>query len=212
MDALGIWGGDWRSRAAHRTEWPFPPWALRREPERVFGEPLQQCRHVSRWDKPQELGGERPNHIRLELVPSFSHVFTYYLSTYQFLRYIDILLHRYISASFLHLFYIFLFQTPAVNVNHWLHPNLPKPIEVQTHPLRGLTSEAADVSWQLLGWMADLLSVIGMVPSLKLTVRTWKWMVGILVSFWDGLFSGAMLNFREGKITMKNGPPSGHQT
>ena len=31
------------------------------------------------------------------------------------------------------------------------------------------------------------------VPSLKLTVRTWKWMVGILVSFWEGLFSGAML-------------------
>ncbi len=120
MDALGIWGGDWRSRAAHRTEWPFPPWALRREPERVFGEPLQQCRHVSRWDKPQELGGERPNHIRLELVPSFSHVFTYYLSTYQFLRYIDIFIHRYISASFLHLFYFFLFQT-AVNVNHWFH-------------------------------------------------------------------------------------------
>ena len=29
------------------------------------------------------------------------------------------------------------------------------------------------------------------VPSLKLTVRTWKWMIGILVSFWDCLFSGA---------------------
>ena len=24
---------------------------------------------------------------------------------------------------------------------------------------------------------------------------TWKWMVGKLLSFWDGLFSGAMLNF-----------------
>ena len=31
------------------------------------------------------------------------------------------------------------------------------------------------------------------IPSLKLTVRTWKWMVGILVAFWNGLFSGAML-------------------
>ena len=31
------------------------------------------------------------------------------------------------------------------------------------------------------------------LPSLKLTARTWKWMVGIPVSFWDGLFSGAML-------------------
>ena len=31
------------------------------------------------------------------------------------------------------------------------------------------------------------------LPSLKLTVRPWKWMVGILLSFWEGLFSGAML-------------------
>ena len=31
------------------------------------------------------------------------------------------------------------------------------------------------------------------IPSLKLTACPWKWMVGILVSFWDGLFSGAML-------------------
>ena len=31
------------------------------------------------------------------------------------------------------------------------------------------------------------------VPSLKLTVRPWKWMVGILLSYWGGLFSGAML-------------------
>ena len=31
------------------------------------------------------------------------------------------------------------------------------------------------------------------LSSLKLTVRTWKWMVGICVSFWNGLFSEAML-------------------
>ncbi len=31
------------------------------------------------------------------------------------------------------------------------------------------------------------------LPSLKLTVRTRKWMVGIRISFWDGPFSGAML-------------------
>ena len=31
------------------------------------------------------------------------------------------------------------------------------------------------------------------IPSLKLTARTWKLMVGILVSLWDALFSGAML-------------------
>ncbi len=33
----------------------------------------------------------------------------------------------------------------------------------------------------------------GWIHSLKLTARPWKWMVGILVSYWDGLFSGAML-------------------
>ena len=31
------------------------------------------------------------------------------------------------------------------------------------------------------------------LPSLKLRVRTKKWMVGILVSFWKDLFSGGML-------------------
>ncbi len=30
------------------------------------------------------------------------------------------------------------------------------------------------------------------IPSLKLTDRSWKWMVGRLLSFWDGNFSGAM--------------------
>ena len=29
------------------------------------------------------------------------------------------------------------------------------------------------------------------LPSLKLTVRPWQWMVGILVSFWEALVSGA---------------------
>ena len=38
-----------------------------------------------------------------------------------------------------------------------------------------------------------MIRLLGELPSLKLTVRTRKWMVGILVSFWDGLFSGAML-------------------
>ena len=31
------------------------------------------------------------------------------------------------------------------------------------------------------------------IPSLKLTVRTRKWMVGRLISFWETVFSGAML-------------------
>ena len=47
------------------------------------------------------------------------------------------------------------------------------------------------------------------LPSPKLTACTWKWMVGILVSFWDGLFSGAFaVSFREGtpwKISILNG-------
>ena len=31
------------------------------------------------------------------------------------------------------------------------------------------------------------------LPSLKLTVRPWKWMVGRWISFWEGSFSGAVL-------------------
>ena len=31
-----------------------------------------------------------------------------------------------------------------------------------------------------------------LIPSLKLTARTWKWMVGRLLSIWEGPFSGAM--------------------
>ena len=36
------------------------------------------------------------------------------------------------------------------------------------------------------------------LPSLKLTVRPDKWMVGILFSYWGGLFSGVTVSFREG--------------
>ena len=46
-------------------------------------------------------------------------------------------------------------------------------------------------------WFGMVISDSGL-PSLKLTARTWKWMVGILLSYWDGLFSGATLySFRE---------------
>ena len=49
--------------------------------------------------------------------------------------------------------------------------------------------------WHLLhidaGWSKDIC--VTLLPSLKPENGTWKWMVGILVSFWDGLFSGAML-------------------
>lgn len=90
--------------------------------------------------------------------PSFSHVFTYYLSTCQFLRDIQISIHNiyiyiYIFQHHFHRSYIYiyrvLFQTLAVNVNHFSAIQTPEMSEVQTHPLRGLTPEAADVSWQL---------------------------------------------------------------
>ena len=54
---------------------------------------------------------------------------------------------------------------------------------------RWLTLPALWVSATFSGAFAVKLQEC--IPSLKLTVRTWKWMVGILVSFWDGLFSGA---------------------
>ena len=37
-----------------------------------------------------------------------------------------------------------------------------------------------------------ILNFGGLLLSWKLTVRAWKWMVGILFSFCDGIFSGAM--------------------
>ena len=48
-----------------------------------------------------------------------------------------------------------------------------------SYPRKSVNLSFLDVSWYL--------------PSLKLTVRTCKWMVGILLSFWDSLFSGTML-------------------
>ena len=53
-------------------------------------------------------------------------------------------------------------------------------------------SSAGDVpgpkdSWLSIGWVFEV------VPSLKLTARTWKWWFPIGISFSRGLFSGAML-------------------
>ena len=36
--------------------------------------------------------------------------------------------------------------------------------------------------------------------------RPWKWMVGRWISFWDGLFSGAMFRFREGNRGINKHP------
>ena len=53
---------------------------------------------------------------------------------------------------------------------------------------------ASLVKWK--SWICDFCGFLGLLwtlPSVKLTVRTWKWMVGIwntIVSFWDGPFSG----------------------
>ena len=38
------------------------------------------------------------------------------------------------------------------------------------------------------------------LPSLKLTVRPWKWMVGILLSYWGGPIFRGSVSFRAGKI------------
>ncbi len=54
-------------------------------------------------------------------------------------------------------------------------------------------------SWRFLS--ANILTLY----TLKLTVRPWKWMVGRLLSFWDGLFSEVFaVSFRE----CKQKPPS----
>ena len=49
------------------------------------------------------------------------------------------------------------------------------------------------------------------LPSLKLTVRTWKCMVGILISFWDGLFSGAKMLVSGRVYVLLNLAMKGHQ-
>ena len=63
--------------------------------------------------------------------------------------------------------------------NRFIHPSIGPGPAGDSYPRKSVNLASPDVSRHL--------------PSLKLTVRTWKWMVGILVSFWDGLFSGAML-------------------
>ena len=53
--------------------------------------------------------------------------------------------------------------------------------------------------WGFMGRMGIHLTLNGSLgqrkiprlPSLKLTISTWKWMVGRLVSFWEALFSAA---------------------
>ena len=54
------------------------------------------------------------------------------------------------------------------------------------------TSNLGDV---LVLYLTEITTKLpsGRIPWLKLTVRTSKWMVGILASFWDGVFSGATL-------------------
>ena len=64
--------------------------------------------------------------------------------------------------------------------NPWFH-DICVPLDIYEERVRG-----QDVPPSIYN------PVLG-VPSLKLTNRTRKWMVGIRVSFWDGLFSGAML-------------------
>ena len=67
----------------------------------------------------------------------------------------------------------------------------PPPVRlVQVSGLEGL--ERRMCRWKEVNGSMVIGSMGYNLPSLKLTVRTWKWMVGILVSFSDGLFSGAM--------------------
>ena len=48
------------------------------------------------------------------------------------------------------------------------------------------------------------------LPSVKLTARTWQWMVGRWISFWEGLFSGAFaVSFRECNLVS---PEATHDT
>ena len=64
------------------------------------------------------------------------------------------------------------------------------------HSIKGYTTSLG-VIFHLYKWSYEPLV---MSPSLKLTVRTWKWMVKILISFWDSAFSGAKWLLLSGSV------------
>lgn len=126
-------GGDWRSRAAHRAEWPFPPWALCKEPEIGIGVAIFSYFHVwspSNWhmtwkdveiaatgDKPESAGLSVDERSLTILLSCF-----YILPVFERNKYIytqNIYIYTYSSTIFTDLLCRVLFQTPAANVNHF---------------------------------------------------------------------------------------------
>ena len=56
-------------------------------------------------------------------------------------------------------------------------------------------------AWLILAFFHGLGIIDNTLPETNI-FAPWKWMVGILLSFWDGLFSGAMLV--SGRVTRSN--------
>ncbi len=83
-------------------------------------------------------------------------------------------------------------ETPLFLVQHPYFTNLNFPFQNATKIWGAqVGSWGRELIWPNIMYTRKLFEQ--KIPSLKLTARPWKWMVGILVSFWDGLFSGAML-------------------
>ena len=94
-----------------------------------------------------------------------------------------------------------MFDETRMVINHWL--NIEKHQNKRNNtsmcfPIRKKMSKpspAKDVTWRTCGtpcvrsnWLAN--PILMWLPSLKLTARPWKLMVGRWVSFWDSLVSG----------------------
>ena len=85
-----------------------------------------------------------------------------------------------VNKSMIHRIFVGLKQR-KISLNKHCHHEIPWSLKHRPKVLENL------VTWSVYWKKTTYL------PSLKLTACTWKWMVGRLVSFWDGLFSGTML-------------------
>ncbi len=75
----------------------------------------------------------------------------------------------------------------------WRHERISIKRAVKGWALTAILAWAGYPGWRRVANNRKAKQGKGSFPSLKLTARPWKLVVGRWISFWDGLFSGAML-------------------